>query len=127
LFPHHHPLATLADSIGLAVDCLDPSFLPTLREHDLYRIGDMLATSQQVPRAVSRIVLSRRAAPTVLAATRRGYATPSGPPPSKFRLKKQPDFNDGNVSTLDKMGNYFLMTEMFRGMYVAMEQFFRPP
>jgi NADH dehydrogenase (ubiquinone) Fe-S protein 8 len=28
---------------------------------------------------------------------------------------------------MDKASNYFLLTEMFRGMYVVMEQFFRPP
>lgn len=30
-------------------------------------------------------------------------------------------------STLDRMGKFFLMTEMARGMYVLLEQFFRPP
>lgn len=29
--------------------------------------------------------------------------------------------------TMTKVGKYFLMTEMFRGMYVLLEQFFRPP
>lgn len=28
---------------------------------------------------------------------------------------------------MDRAANYFLMTEMMRGMYVLMEQFFRPP
>lgn len=28
---------------------------------------------------------------------------------------------------MDKASNYFLLTEMFRGMYVVLEQFFRPP
>jgi NADH dehydrogenase (ubiquinone) Fe-S protein 8 len=28
---------------------------------------------------------------------------------------------------MDKTSNYFLYTEMLRGMYVVMEQFFRPP
>jgi NADH dehydrogenase (ubiquinone) Fe-S protein 8 len=28
---------------------------------------------------------------------------------------------------MDKASNYFLLTEMLRGMYVVMEQFFRPP
>jgi len=27
---------------------------------------------------------------------------------------------------MDKVGNYFLFTEMLRGMYVVLEQFFRP-
>ena len=28
---------------------------------------------------------------------------------------------------MDKASNYFLLTEMMRGMYIVMEQFFRPP
>jgi NADH dehydrogenase (ubiquinone) Fe-S protein 8 len=28
---------------------------------------------------------------------------------------------------MDKASNYFLLTEIFRGMYVVLEQFFRPP
>ena len=28
---------------------------------------------------------------------------------------------------MTKASNYFLMTEMLRGMYVVIEQFFRPP
>ena len=28
---------------------------------------------------------------------------------------------------MDKASNYFLLREMMRGMYVVMEQFFRPP
>lgn len=30
-------------------------------------------------------------------------------------------------STLDRAGRFFLMSEMVRGMYVVLEQFFRPP
>jgi len=28
---------------------------------------------------------------------------------------------------MDKASNYFLLTEMMRGMYIVLEQFFRPP
>jgi len=34
---------------------------------------------------------------------------------------------ENGESALDKAGKFFLMTEMFRGMYVVLEQFFRPP
>jgi len=54
-------------------------------------------------------------------------ATPAGPPPSNFRLPKAKRWDDNSESTLDKAGKYFLMTEMLRGMYVVLEQFFRPP
>ena len=53
-------------------------------------------------------------------------ALPSGAPPKNFRLPKPKRYDEGQ-SALDKAGNYFLLTEIFRGMYVVMEQFFRPP
>jgi NADH dehydrogenase (ubiquinone) Fe-S protein 8 len=36
-------------------------------------------------------------------------------------------FNEKKDSLFDHAGNYFLLTELFRGMYVVLEQFFRPP
>jgi NADH dehydrogenase (ubiquinone) Fe-S protein 8 len=57
----------------------------------------------------------------------RAYATPSGPPPPGFRLARPERWDEGKESSLDKAGKYFLLTEMARGMYVALEQFFRPP
>lgn len=54
-------------------------------------------------------------------------ATPSGPPPAGFRLPKPERWDQSKESTLDKAGKYFLLTEMARGMYVVLEQFFRPP
>ena len=53
-------------------------------------------------------------------------ATPIGPPPKGFRLPKPKRFDEGE-SAMTKASNYFLMTEMLRGMYVVIEQFFRPP
>lgn len=55
------------------------------------------------------------------------YATPTGPPPSKFRLARPERWNESKVSALDQAGQFFLLTEMARGMYVVLEQFFRPP
>ena len=57
----------------------------------------------------------------------RAYATPSGPPPAGFRLPKPERWDQSKESTLDKAGKYFLLLEMARGMYVVLEQFFRPP
>ena len=54
-------------------------------------------------------------------------ATPSGPPPAGFRLPQPERWDQSKESSLDKAGKYFLLTEMFRGMYVVLEQFFRPP
>ncbi|KAF2268447.1 NADH-quinone oxidoreductase subunit I [Lojkania enalia] len=53
-------------------------------------------------------------------------ATPVGPPPPEFRLPRPKKWDEGE-SALDSAGKYFLLLEMFRGMYVALEQFFRPP
>jgi NADH dehydrogenase (ubiquinone) Fe-S protein 8 len=55
------------------------------------------------------------------------HATPSGPPPEGFRLLPPRGYDGDKLSLADKAGNYFLMTELFRGMWVVMEQFFRPP
>jgi NADH dehydrogenase (ubiquinone) Fe-S protein 8 len=77
-----------------------------------------------LPRATSRAVASS----SILAQTAaRGYATPNGPPPANFRTSKKVEWIWEKDSTLDRLGKYFLMTEMARGMYVLMEQFFRPP
>jgi NADH dehydrogenase (ubiquinone) Fe-S protein 8 len=53
-------------------------------------------------------------------------ATPAGPPPPGFRLPKPKRWDEGE-GALDRAGKYFLLMEMFRGMYVSLEQFFRPP
>ncbi|KAF4970979.1 hypothetical protein FSARC_2082 [Fusarium sarcochroum] len=57
----------------------------------------------------------------------RGYATPHGPPPANFRTSQRVQWTWDKESTLDRVGKFFLMTEMARGMYVLLEQFFRPP
>ncbi|KAL9018546.1 MAG: hypothetical protein Q9185_004148 [Variospora sp. 1 TL-2023] len=54
-------------------------------------------------------------------------ALPAGPPPAGFRLPRAKRWDEGTETSLDKAGKYFLMTEMLRGMYVVIEQFFRPP
>ncbi|KAI4274422.1 MAG: hypothetical protein LQ337_003957 [Flavoplaca oasis] len=54
-------------------------------------------------------------------------ATPTGPPPSGFRLPRTKRWDESSENSIDKAGKYFLLTEMFRGMYVVLEQFFRPP
>ena len=58
--------------------------------------------------------------------TIRRAATPAGPPPPGFRLPKPKRWDEGE-GALDRAGKYFLLLEMFRGMYVSLEQFFRPP
>lgn len=55
------------------------------------------------------------------------YATPSGPPPAGFRLPRPERWDESKESALDKAGKFFLLSEMMRGMYVVLEQYFRPP
>jgi NADH dehydrogenase (ubiquinone) Fe-S protein 8 len=57
----------------------------------------------------------------------RGYATPAGPPPKGFRIPPPTEWDQEKEGTFDRLGKYFLLTEMARGMYVLLEQFFRPP
>lgn len=83
----------------------------------------VMAARRQLPTAAQSSMLAMR----MLAMQQRGYATPMGPPPKNFRTSKRVEFAWEKDNTLDKMGKYFLLTEMARGMYVLMEQFFRPP
>lgn len=82
------------------------------------------ATSLALARAVPRTTASAVNGASLLART---YATPHGPPPTNFRTSQRVEFAWEKDGTLDKLGKYFLMTEMARGMYLLMEQFFRPP
>ena len=88
-------------------------------------------TTTSTATMLSRQLVRRQPLPATAAIVRivaqRSYATPSGPPPSGFRLPKSKRWDDESESTLDRAGRFFLMTEMFRGMYVALEQYFRPP
>ncbi|CAD6502997.1 BgTH12-02670 [Blumeria graminis f. sp. triticale] len=64
---------------------------------------------------------------TLCANSIRRLATPSSPPSARFRLPRPERWDESKESVLDKAGKYFLMTEMARGMYVVLEQYFRPP
>ena len=70
---------------------------------------------------------SRAACVAAFSTSSRQLATPSGPPPKGFRLPRTQRWDEGKQSAFDKAGNYFLMTELLRGMYVLLEQFFRSP
>lgn len=74
----------------------------------------------------SRTYLPRTATAAFSSSTHRA-ATPSGPPPTGFRLPPTRRWDQSKESSLDKAGKYFLLAEIMRGMYVVLEQFFRPP
>ncbi|KAK3936329.1 hypothetical protein QBC46DRAFT_395360 [Diplogelasinospora grovesii] len=91
-----------------------------------------LLSSSTAARQLARTSILRTIAPAAavsqaLAVQRRSYATPSGPPPKGFRLSPPKEWDQEKEGTFDKVGKYFLLTEMARGMYVLLEQFFRPP
>ncbi|KAF2664792.1 NADH-quinone oxidoreductase [Microthyrium microscopicum] len=54
-------------------------------------------------------------------------ATPSGPPPHGFRVPPPKRWDEETETTMDKTGRHFLHSELLRGMYVVLEQMFRPP
>ncbi|KAJ9411148.1 hypothetical protein DTO045G8_780 [Paecilomyces variotii] len=91
---------------------------------------------------LARLVAYRRPSPYLIASSLRPSllgstanfsssvsraATPSGPPQPGFRLAPPKRWDQSEESSLDKASKYFLMAELFRGMYVVLEQFFRPP
>lgn len=75
----------------------------------------------------STTTTANRVAAAAFSTTALRHATPSGPPPAGFRLPRPERWDESKESSLDKAGKYFLMTEMARGMYVVLEQYFRPP
>jgi hypothetical protein len=89
------------------------------------------STSSALATSVRRPMLSRRPARPVSSAyfstSAPRSATPAGPPPQGFRLPPPPRWDESKESALDQAGKYFLLMEMARGMYVVLEQFFRPP
>ncbi|KAK4574289.1 ndufs8, ubiquinone oxidoreductase 23 kd subunit [Recurvomyces mirabilis] len=89
----------------------------------------MSASRALVTAARSRPAISNAVRPVFAAqshnfsTTIQRRATTEGPPPQGFRYAKP----EKKESVMDLAGNYFLMTEMMRGMYVVLEQYFRPP
>ena len=81
-------------------------------------------TAQYVPLCRAAHLPPRAA---LFSTTARLTATPHGPPPKGFRLPPPIRWYEKKESLLDQAGRYFLLTEMLRGMWVLMEQFFRPP
>lgn len=85
-----------------------------------------MATSRQVARLVAyrRSPFVPMGSTANFSASASRAATPAGPPQPGFRLPPPKRWDQGSESSLDKASKYFLMAEMFRGMYVVLEQFF---
>lgn len=102
--------------------------LSTTTARRLARAAATSSTSSILPNTTSRFATpTAAAAAQVMVMARRGYATPLGPPPKGFRQQPVKKWDEEDEGTFNKLGKYFLMTEMARGMYVLLEQFFRPP
>lgn len=87
-----------------------------------------LSTLTRAAVPTSRSLASRTTPLATFSTSSRRAALPSGPPPAGFRIPKPERWDSpGQENALDKASKYFLMTEMARGMWVLMEQFFRPP
>lgn len=90
----------------------------------------LVARSRPAVRLSQSSLISRPfASPAIASLSSSAFraATPAGPPPQGFRLPRKERWDEGKETSLDKAGKYFLLAEMFRGMYVVLEQFFRPP
>ncbi|KAK1838072.1 nadh-ubiquinone oxidoreductase 23 kda subunit [Colletotrichum chrysophilum] len=96
---------------------------PTMPPAAQLPVTMFLAASRPAARNSSAVLVNRLMAANAV----RNYATPAGPPPTNFRQKRFETWDEDKESTLNKMGRFFLLSEMARGMYVLMEQFFRPP
>lgn len=88
--------------------------------------GSPLLSTRAGSASPSRIAMAA-AVLTVSPTSRRTYATPAGTPIKGFRIQPRPEWDQETETTFDKIGKYFMLLEMLRGMYVLLEQFVRPP
>lgn len=104
---------------------------PALNASTAMMVRRQLTRAPAAAAAANNAVLTMASRTTMMGLVyqhqQRGYATPMGPPPKDFRTSRRTEWPWDKESTLDRMGKFFLMTEMARGMYVLLEQFFRPP
>ncbi|KAK9479302.1 hypothetical protein V1514DRAFT_328997 [Lipomyces japonicus] len=89
----------------------------------------MVLVSSTPARLIRQRILTTR--PFSVAATIRATAIPPasvapGTHPDGFRVKPPPSWDEGE-SALDRAGRFYLMAELFRGMYVVLEQYYRAP
>jgi hypothetical protein len=85
-----------------------------------------LATTASARRVAARSRSGAASTQRGLCTTAARRALPAGRPPHGFRPEAPPTWDSGE-SAFAKASSYFLLTEMFRGMYVVMENFFRQP
>lgn len=100
-------------------------------QHTMSAPRTLIALARSRPATTSRIAAAAtRSAAFSTGAVRSKPALggqTEGPPPDGFRIPPPQRWNEQKESVWDQAGKYFLLTEMMRGMYVLLEQFFRPP
>src|ERR1700761_3194259 len=105
-------LATYRQSQSTCLWMMASSLRPASR-----LVARPLTASSAIIRQAERSPFLRAATTTALFHTSSPRnALPSGPPPSTYRLPKPKRFDEGE-NVMDKASNYFLLTEMLRGMY----------
>lgn len=97
-------------------------------------VATMLAIPARLKTPMLRLAVAARAgAPRARAgvchASSSSFAGGSefGAPAAGFRLPPPKSWDQGEESALSKATKWFLLAEMFRGMYVCLEQYFRAP
>lgn len=127
-------------SLATAVQSFPSSFGTTTRHRHLATPIPHTTHEMASPRAITALARSRPTYSLLSAAAGRPAAFSTGVvrqraheakaeglPPQGFRLPTPRKWNENKESIWDAAGKYFLLTEMARGMYVLLEQFFRPP
>lgn len=145
LLPADWPAFTSGESFDDEDNDNQPARTPRRRHHHHNTTSHPLhssTTTMSAPRAMTALSRARPTSVTASLArsafrpattaatfstTSRQNATTNGAPPANFRPARPLRFDERKDSIFDQAGNYFLLTEMFRGMYVVLEQFFRPP
>lgn len=88
-----------------------------------------MASSKAVTRLVAtygrQTIPLIRAAPAVTHSFSTS-AVRAAAPPEGFRLGTPKRWDQTGEASLDKASKFFLLSEMMRGMYVVLEQFFKP-
>lgn len=118
---HHSINVSVSSSLQTSMPAIMASTRPLV----------MLMRTRPTSRPVSSLLPTRTTYPSLTTApfssSAHLAATPAGPPPQGFRLPRKERWDESKESALDKAGKYFLFAEMVRGMWVVLEQFFRPP
>lgn len=100
---------------------------PSTTHHDRFAMSSPRALIALARSRPAHAFVARSAFSTSARVQRVAGGSAEGAPPDGFRIAPPAKWNENKESVWDQAGKYFLLTEMARGMYVLLEQFFRPP